>query len=400
MKNMTCGSSQVFVDHFYCIIPFARDDASCPIVSIGRKMLERFKVPAEDQVHVAHESLRETVSAIFEKMGEPPKNAEAAANTLVTADLWGVETHGVSNMVKIYIERYGDGRTNADPQWRVTRETKGTAIMDADQGLAIILGPIAMQMAIEKAKEVGVGYVSMVNAGHSGALGVHAMVAAQQDMLGLVMTTGGQRMVPTFGSKGMLGTNPIAFAAPARNEAPFVFDAAMTGVAQNKLRIAERLGVKLYPGWLADDKGTPTMEEIDPPDDDNPPMLPFGATRELGSHKGYGLAMMVTIMGTLMAGQLPAMLTGQPGGEHVFIAFNIEAFTDTGEFKDNIDQMLRTLRETKPAPGHDRVLYAGLSEHEEEQKRRDEGIPLHREVVDWFDDIAGELEIPRLRRQS
>ena len=153
-------------------------------------MLERFKVPVEDQVHVPHESLRQTVSAIFEKMGEPPKNAEAAANTLVTADLWGVETHGVSNMVRIYIERYGDGRTKADPQWRVVRETPGTAVMDADQGLAIILGPTAMQMAVEKAREVGVGYVSMINAGHSGALGVHAMVAAQQDMLGLVMTPG------------------------------------------------------------------------------------------------------------------------------------------------------------------------------------------------------------------
>ncbi len=363
-------------------------------------MLKRFKVPTEDQIHVPHESLRRTVSAIFGKMGETTKNAVAAANTLVTADLWGVESHGVSNMVKVYVERYGDGRITADPQWKLVRETPGTAVVDADQGLAIILGPTAMQIAVEKAREVGVGYVSMVNAGHSGALGVHAMVAAQQDMLGLVMTTGGQRMVPTFGSKGMLGTNPIAFAAPANEEAPFVFDAAMTGVAQNKIRIAQRLGVKLYPGWLADGDGTPTMEEIAPPDDDNPPMLPFGATRELGSHKGYGLAMMVTIMGSLMAGQLPAMLSGQPGGEHVFAAFNIEAFTDVDEFKDNMDQMLQTLRETKPAPGHDRVLYAGLSEHEEEQKRRMEGIPLHREVVEWFDDIAGEFDIPRLERRS
>lgn len=363
-------------------------------------MLERFKVPIEEQVRVPHSSLRRTVAAIFEKMGEPPSNAEAAANTLVTADLWGVESHGVSNMVRVYVERYGDGRIKADPQWSVVQETPGTAIMDADQGLAIILGPTAMRMAVAKAKQVGVGYVSMVNAGHSGALGVHATVAAQQDMLGLVMTAGGTRMVPTFGSKGMLGTNPIAFAAPARNEAPFVFDAAMTGVAQNKIRIAHRLGVKLYPGWLGEEDGTPIMEEMDPPDSDDPPMLPFAATRELGSHKAYGLAMMVTIMSTLMPGQRPAMLTGKPGGEHVFAAFNIEAFTDVEEFKNNMDRMLRALRETKPAPGHDRVLYAGLSEYEEEQKRRTDGIPLHHEVVDWFDDIAGELDVPKLERRS
>ena len=363
-------------------------------------MLERFKVPAQDQVRVPHESLRRTLSAIFEKMGEPPHNVDAAVETLVTADLWGVESHGVSNMVKIYVERYGDGRIKADPQWRILRETPATAMIDADEGLAIIIGRSAMNLAVEKAKNVGVGYVSLINAGHSGALGVHAMTAARQDMLGLVMTTGGSRMVPTFAAEGMLGTNPIAFAAPARNEAPFVFDAAMTGVAQNKIRLARRMGAKLLPGWLAGDDGTPTMREIDPPDTDNPLMLPFAGTRELGSHKSYGIAMMVMIMSTLMAGQRPTMLSGELGGEHVFAAFNIEAFTDLDEFKDNMDGTLKALREAEPAPGHDRVFYAGLSEYEHEQDRRANGIPLHREVVDWFDDLAGELEIPRLERRA
>ena len=363
-------------------------------------MLERFKVPAQDQVRVPHESLRRTLSAIFEKMGEPPHNVDAAVETLVTADLWGVESHGVSNMVKIYVERYGDGRIKADPKWRILRETPATAMIDADEGLAIIIGRSAMNLAVEKAKDVGVGYVSLINAGHSGALGVHAMTAARQDMLGLVMTTGGSRMVPTFAAEGMLGTNPIAFAAPARNEAPFVFDAAMTGVAQNKIRLARRMGAKLLPGWLAGDDGTPTMHEIDPPDTDNPLMLPFAGTRELGSHKSYGIAMMVMIMSTLMAGQRPTMLTGELGGEHVFAAFNIEAFTDLDEFKDNMDGTLKALREAEPAAGHDRVFYAGLSEYEEEQDRRANGIPLHREVVDWFDNLAGELEIPRLERRA
>lgn len=363
-------------------------------------MLERFKAPCDDQVLVPHESLHRTVSAIFQKMGETPDNAAAAADTLVTADLWGVESHGVSNMVRYYVEWYGNGRIKANPRWSIVREKPGTAMIDADRGLAIILGPTAMEIAIEKARDVGVGYVSMVNAGHSGAVGVHAMIAARHDMLGLVMTTGGTRMVPTFASEGMLGTNPIAFAAPAHTEAPFIFDAAMSGVAQNKIRIAKRLGAKLYPGWLADAEGTPILDEIDPPDGDAPPMLPFAATRELGSHKAYGLAMMVTIMSTLMAGQQPSMLTGEPGGEHVFAAFDIAAFTDVQRFKDDMDMTLRTLREAKPAPGQKRVLYAGLSEHEEEQRRRKQGIPLHREVVKWFDHIAGELEIPMLERRT
>ncbi len=361
-------------------------------------MLERFKVPAEDQVRVPHQSLRCTLSGIFAKMGEPAHNVEAAVETLVTADLWGVESHGVSNMVKVYVERYGDGRIKADPEWGIIRETPGTAVIDADDGLAIIIGRSAMDLAVEKARTVGVGCVSLINAGHSGALGVHAMTAARQDMLGLVMTTGGARMVPTFAARGMLGTNPIAFAAPARNEAPFVFDAAMTGVAQNKIRLAQRMGAKLLPGWLADDEGTPTMREIDAPESDDPPMLPFAGTRELGSHKAYGLATMVMIMGTLMPGQRPTMLSGEINGEHLFVAFNIEAFTDLEQFKDNMDSTLKALREAEPAPGHDRVFYAGLSEREHEQDRRVNGIPLHREVVEWFDGVCAELQVPVLER--
>ena len=137
-------------------------------------MLERFKVPCDDQALVPHESLRRTVSAIFQKMGETPDNAATAADTLVTADLWGVESHGVSNMVRYYVEWYGNGRIKANPQWSIIREKPGTAMIDADRGLAIILGPAAMEIAIEKARDVGVGYVSMVNAGHSGAVGVHS----------------------------------------------------------------------------------------------------------------------------------------------------------------------------------------------------------------------------------
>lgn len=137
-------------------------------------MLERFKVHCDDQVLVPHESLRRTVSAIFQEMGETPDNAATAADTLITADLWGVESHGVSNMVRYYVEWYGNGRIKANPQWSIIREKPGTAMIDADRGLAIILGPTAMEIAIEKARDVGVGYVSMVNAGHSGAVGVHS----------------------------------------------------------------------------------------------------------------------------------------------------------------------------------------------------------------------------------
>jgi LDH2 family malate/lactate/ureidoglycolate dehydrogenase len=360
-------------------------------------MLERFKVPPEDQVRVTHESLRVTSAAIFEKMGETHQDAAIAADVLVATDLRGVESHGVSNMLRYYVQYYQDGSMKARPDWRIVREAPGTATIDADAGLAIILGPKAMQIAIDKAKKVGVGVVNMFNAGHSGAIGHHAMLAAEQDMIGMCMTAGGLRVVPTFGAEPMFGTNPIAIAAPAGKEAPFLFDAATCSIAVNKIRLAERLGEKLLPGWVTDADGTPIMEETAVVTDDVHALLPLGATREQGSHKGYGFAMMAEVLATLLSGALPTMLEGDGvKGKHYFAAYNIEAFTDVDTFKDNMDAMLQRLKNTRPAPGHDRVLYPGLSEYEDEQDRRANGIPLHKEVVQWIQDTASEFAVPTL----
>ena len=263
-------------------------------------MLDRFKVPAEDQVRVSQESLREAVTGFFQKMGETANDAAIAADTLVTSDLRGVESHGVSNMLPRYMEYYNSGRIKARPNWRVVSETSGTANIDADSGLVIILGRTAMQMAVDKARGVGAGVVTISNSGHSGAIGHHAMQAAMQDMVGIVMTAGGNNVVPTFSAEARFGTNPIAVAAPARDEAPFLFDAATSTVAMNKTWLAERVGADLLPGMIADKDGVPIMEEVPPPPTEETLLLPLGSTRELGSHKGYGLAMMVEVLATLL----------------------------------------------------------------------------------------------------
>ncbi len=364
-------------------------------------MLERFKVPKEDEVNIAHESLRETVTAIFEKVGVDAEDAALGADVLVSTDLRGVETHGVSNMLREYVQHYNDGRLNPRPSWRIVRESPGTATIDADGGLAVILGPKAMQLAIDKAKSVGVGMVTMYNAGHSGAIGHHAMLAARQDMVGVCMTAGGMIVPPTFGAEARLGTNPIAIAAPAKSEAPFLFDAATSAIAGNKVRLADRVGANLLPGWVADADGTPFTEETPVRERGDYFILPLGGTREQGSHKGYGFGLMAEILTTTLAGDVPSMLAAPSGaGHHSFTAYDIAAFTDLETFKRNMDETLRRLRETPPAPGHDRVLYPGLSEHEEEASRRAHGIPLHKEVIEWFNDIAGELSVPRLRAGS
>ena len=360
-------------------------------------MLERFKPREEDQVRITEPSLRQSVAAIFEKMGVSPEDAEEGANTLVMADLRGVETHGVSNMLRAYVQQYNNGSLNPRPNWRILRESPATATIDADKGLAVILGPKAMRMAIDKARVVGMGVVSMHNAGHSGGIGHHAMLAAEQDMVGMCMTAGGVMVLPTFAAEPRLGTNPIAIAAPAATEPPLLFDAATSAIAGNKQGLAMRVGADLLPGWISDADGVPIMEETPVRPRGEYYHLPLGGTREQGSHKGYGFGLMPEVLATMLSGVAPTMVDpATTGSKHYFAAYNIAAFTDVDQFKRDMDRMLKTLRETPPAPGHERVLYPGLSEYEEEQDRRANGIPLHNEVVEWFEDITNELAVPGL----
>ena len=359
-------------------------------------MLERFNVRPEDQVLVDHEALQRTVTDLFVACDVPATEAEAGADVLVTADLRGVETHGVSNMLRQYIGWFRNGAFNPRPAWTIVRETPGTAVIDGDRGLGILQGGPAMQLAIEKARTVGVGVVTMRNSGHLGPIGHFAYQAAQQEMIGVCMTASSLLILPTFGAVPRYGTNPIAFAAPSKSEPFLLFDAAMSSVASNKIGLARRVGANMEPGWIAEPDGTPIMEERPAPAAGGFSLLPLGGTREQGSHKGYGMGLFVEVMTTLLAGAIPRMIEPETKPRHTFIAYDIAAFDEVEHFKETMDQMLQTLRATPPAPGHDRVLYPGLPEHESEEQRRERGIPLHREVVDWFDTITAELGVSRL----
>src|SRR5947207_1042316 len=354
-------------------------------------ILDRFKVPDRDQVRVSEADLRRTVTQIFEKLGVNAEDAADAADALTMTDLRGVETHGVSNMLRRYVGDYRAGKLEPRPGWRIVRESPGTAVIDAERRLGIVVGPKAVRLAIDKARAVGVGVVTVYNSGHFGAIGHFAMQAAAQDMIGVCFTGASVSVVPTFAAKPMLGTNPIAIAAPARREAPMLFDAATSAIAGNKIRLAIRVGSPLLPGWVTDRDGNPIMEEKPVFDRDEYHQAPLGGTREQGSHKGYGFALMAEVLSTLLSGALPTMLAAGSGSKNHFAAYNIEAFTDVEQFKDTMDEMLKTLRTATPLPGQERVLYPGLSEHEEIAIRRANGIPLHKEVIQWFAEVTSEL---------
>ena len=360
-------------------------------------MLERFKIPDKDQVRVPHQPLRRTVAGIFEKMRVPPRDAHLAADVLVSADLRGVDSHGVSNQLRRYLEDYNSGHINPRPKVRIVRETPSTANMDSDSGIGLVATPHAMEIAIKKARVTGIGMVTIFNGRHIGMAAYHAMLALDHDMIGICMTSTRPTVLPTFGSEPRLGTNPIAIAAPARAEPPFVLDMATSAVASNKFVLAQRLGINVPPGWVSDQHGTPIMEPGPLPETYYG--LPLGGTRDIGSHKGYGLACVVDILCGLLSGGGFSMTSGARGNySHMVAAYSIAAFTDVPSFKDMMDDFLRTLRSTPPAPGQERVLYPGLPEFEAEQDRRANGIPLHREVVQWLKDTCAELGIPFLTR--
>jgi LDH2 family malate/lactate/ureidoglycolate dehydrogenase len=354
-------------------------------------MDDRFRVPEEIAVRVDAEDMHATVEGIFRSLGAPEEDARRCADGLIYADLRGIDSHGVSNMTAVYVAWMKDGSINPAPVMKVIRDAPAAATVDSDGGLGLTIGPQAMELAMDKAEACGVGTVVVTNGRHYGAAAYTAAMALERDMIGISLTMGGLQVVPTFGSKAMIGLNPIGFAAPARHEAPFVFDASTSSTATNKIRNAKRLGVKLPGAWIATLDGTPIMEEAAVPEEFL--VLPLGGTREIGSHKGYSLAVMVDILSGILGGDPPGFRRAWPDVSHHFTAYRIDAFTELDGFKDQMDLFLKGLRETPPAPGEERVLYAGLPEHEVEAERRERGIPYHPKVISWFRRTAEELGV-------
>ena len=352
---------------------------------------ERFALPPDVSVRIPEADMRVTVERIFASRGLSPVDAAQAADTLLYADLRGIDSHGVSNMFPIYMAWLDDGLLNPTPRPRRLTEAPAVATIDDDGGLGLVTGPQAMRLAIAKAQVCGIGAVTVTNGRHYGAAAYHAHLAVESGMIGVSMTIGGLQVVPTFGSKPMVGLNPIAVAVTGGDEPPFVFDASMSSVAGNKIRIARRLGQTVAPGWITDTDGRPILTETAVPDEFY--MAPTGGTRDGGSHKGYGLAVVVDILCGVLGGSPPGFLRPVGDVSHHFVAYRIDAFCDLGAFTTHMETFLRGLRTTPPAPDHDRVLYAGLAEHETEADRRANGIPYHHDVIRYFVGLADRLGV-------
>lgn len=344
---------------------------------------------------------------VFQNMGVPEEDARITADVLVLADLRGIESHGVSRLRR-YVDGLRRGMIITAPEVKVEKETPATALIDAGGGLGQPVSHRAMQKAIQKAKEVGAGFVTVRNSNHYGIAGYYAMMALQHDCIGMSMTNADVLVVPTFGRKAMLGTNPIAVAAPANRERPFVLDMSTSTVTRGKLEVYNRLGKSLPPGWATDERGVGT-DDADRVLENfknraGGGLLPLGGEGELLSgHKGFGLALWVDVFCAILPGAAYATMvypkdaSGKPMPAnlgHFFGAWRLDGFRPIREFKMAMDDFQRQLKSAPKAEGQDRIYIHGEKEYEKEELYTRQGIPLNPRVAADLEMIAREVGVP------
>jgi L-2-hydroxycarboxylate dehydrogenase (NAD+) len=341
--------------------------------------------------------------AIFLEIGCNETDADTATKVLLSADLRGVDSHGVARLSG-YVRLWEVKRINANPDIKIIHETPSTAVVDGDSGLGLVVAPQAMQVAIDKAKLVGTGWVSVQNSNHYGIAGYHAMMALEHDMIGISLTNASPLVAPTFSTERLLGTNPICVAIPAGNEPAFVADMATTTAANGKLEILQRKGGVAPMGWIQNKSGEVSTDPHELKA--GGALLPLGGDREHGSHKGYALGAIVDIFSAILSGAnygpwvppFPAyvpMPDEQPGKGigHFFGAMRIDAFRKADDFKTHMDKWIQRFRSAKPINVNQKVIIPGDPEREMEKERMVSGIPLLKPVVEDLKFLGEKFQI-------
>ena len=351
-----------------------------------------------------YSQLLQFAESVFLKMGCPPLHAKQAADALLSADLRGIDSHGIARLSG-YVRLWEAGRVNANPRIQIIHETPSTAVMDGDSGLGLVVAQEAMRVAIAKAKAVGTGWVSVQHSNHFGIAGYHAMLALEEDMIGIAMTNASPLVAPTFSIDKMLGTNPIAVAAPAGKEPAFVADLATTTAANGKLEILQRKNQPTPQGWVQDKEGNASTDAHILKQ--GGALLPLGGDREHGSHKGYALGAIVDLFSALLSGAnyapwvppfpayvpMPAQQPGKGIG-HFLGAMRIDAFRTVEAYKRDMDHWIQGFRNAKPVEGQEKVLVPGDPEREAAIQRSKEGIPLLDPVVKDLQELSNRFSLP------
>ena len=358
-------------------------------------------------MNIPAEKVRAQIESLLGAWGMDAELVRTTAEVMVETDLAGVDSHGVS-MLMDYESSRAKGKLNVKAKPRIVKESRVTALIDADAGLGHPAAVMGMKLAIRKAKEMGAGVVTVFNSHHFGAAGYYAAMAAREGLVGMVTSaTRTMSVVPTRAKLPLLGTNPIAFAAPARRNAPFLLDMATASVANGKIKVYDLNGRKLPPGWVLDDEGNPVTDAAAAwkilYETKKGGLTPLGGTAEMSSHKGYGLAMMVHILGGTLSGASfsPIRVKTQKSGDpdrlgHFFLAIDPKAFRPAGAFEDDLDDVIDVLHATPPVDPAQPVLVAGDPEAAARERRLREGIPLPETLINKVREICQRSGAPFL----
>ncbi len=324
--------------------------------------------------HVPAEALLTAGREIFQACGMREEDASLLAESLVVADLRGVHSHGTLR-VPDYVKKLLDEGVNPKGRPHIVSERAGALVVDGGNSMGQIGSAFAMRAAIAKAKETAVALAAVRGSNHCGAMAYYAMMALPEDMIGIAATNALPTMAPWGGVDKILGINPVAVAIPAGVETPIVFDAAFSASSHGKIRVYHQKGYPIPGGWAFDAAGRPTTDAAAALD---------GLLQPIGGYKGTGLAVIMGVLSTLLAGasfgtDLGNMVDGPRAGEdgHFFLALNVAAFVEPAAFKERVDRVVRQIRTSRPAPGADRVYSPGEMETESERRYRKEGIPLN-----------------------
>ena len=356
-------------------------------------------------MRVPAEQIRAQLVGVLRAWGMSDAHAETTAAMMLETDLRGVDSHGIS-MLPTYDREFRAGRLNMRPTFKTLRDGPSMALIDADASLGHAVSVHAMNLAVDKCRESAVAVVSVVNSHHFGAAGCYSRIAAERGVIGMVTSaTRGVSMVPTFGAEPVMGTNPLAFAAPARRNPPFQLDMATTTVAAGKVKVYKLNHEALPPGWVVDDKGQPVTDPeeafkhvFEKPEGG---ITPLGGPKAAGGHKGYGLAVMVHILGGVLCGASFSPLrikTQKPSDPHnlghFFMAIDPRAFRAPGEFKDDLDAVIDTLHAAKPADPAQPVLVAGDPEMATRAARLRDGVPVPDDLMAQLRAVAAAAKVP------
>ena len=341
------------------------------------------------RTYVSWDFIENFMVEAFKKIGIPEEDAHTCADVLMESDRRGIESHGVNRFKPIYIDRINAGIQKPVTKIDVLKETPTTAVLDANDGMGMVVSKKAMNMAIEKAKKYGMGMVAVRNSTHYGIAGYYATMASKAGMIGITGTNARPSIAPTFGVENMLGTNPLTFGLPTDEDFPFVLDCATSITQRGKIEYYAKVGKDTPSGMVVGRDGLPKTDSEQILKDlvnQEAALAPLGGIgEELAGYKGYGYATIVEILSAaLQAGNFLKMLSGRDkDGKlvpyhlgHFFIAIDTEAFMGLEQFKKTAGDILRELRNSQKAPGEARIYTAGEKEYDIWQIRKEKGVPL------------------------